>query len=251
MSPDGGAHGGRDAADKLLDFARRLSAEWSDRALSAQELVDFATQAVPHAAGVGLTLVRSDGQPTTLAASNELAGQVDAIEYESGEGPCLDAIEYDDVTVANDLANDERWPKFVERALRETPVRSMFGTRIFISSTERGALNFYAPEVNAFDELDIGIGAMLSLMASIALRHSIEQRRRENLEIALESSRVIGMAMGILMSSKLLTADQAFGSLRQVSQDSNRKLRDVAFDVTQTGMLTGGRPEDPDSEPDA
>lgn len=247
MSPDGGAQGGRDAADKLLEFARRFSAEWSDRALSAQELVDFATQAVPHAAGVGLTLVRSDGKPTTLAASNELAGQVDAIEYDAGEGPCLDAIEHDDITVANDLASDDRWPKFVDRAVRETPVRSMFGTRIFISGNERGALNFYALEVNAFDELDIGIGAMLSLMASIALRHSVEQRRRENLEVALESSRVIGMAMGILMSSKLLTADQAFDSLRRVSQDSNRKLRDVALDVTETGMLNDGKREDPKS----
>jgi ANTAR domain/GAF domain len=237
MSPDGGAHGGRDAADQLLDFAKRFAAEWSDRPLGAEELVNFATQAVPHAAGVGLTLVRSDGKPTTLAASNELAVQVDAIEYESGEGPCLDAIEYDDITVANDLANDERWPKFVERATRETPVRSMFGTRIFLSGNERGALNFYALDVDAFDQLDIGIGATLSLIASIALRHGIEQRRRENLEIALESSRVIGMAMGILMSSKLLTADQAFDALRRASQDSNRKLRDVALDVTETGML--------------
>ena len=240
MSPDGSADSGRKPAEGLLDFARRFSTEWSDRPLSAQDLVDFATNAVPHAAGVGLTLVRSDGQPMTLAASNELAAVVDSIEYETGEGPCLDAIEHDDITIANDLANDERWPKFVERTVRETPVRSMFGARVFLGGQDRGALNFYAAGVQSFDELDVGIGATLSLIASIALRHGIEQRRRENLEIALESSRVIGMAMGILMSSKLLTADQAFDALRRVSQDSNRKLRDVALQVTETGMLPEG-----------
>ncbi|MDT4916803.1 MAG: hypothetical protein QOH89_1503 [Pseudonocardiales bacterium] len=237
MSPDGGPANGRDPAENLLEFARRFSSEWSERPLYPKELVDFAAAAVPNAIGVGLTLVKGDGQPVTLAASNEIAGIVDGIEADTGEGPCLDAIEHDDVTVANDLVNDERWPKFVERAVRETPVRSMFGTRIFLSGKERGALNFYAQEVGAFDQLDLGIGAMLSVIASIALQHANEARRRENLEIALESSRVIGMAMGIVMSSQLMTADRAFEALRKASQDSNRKLRDVALDVTETGSL--------------
>jgi GAF domain-containing protein len=206
MSPDGGEDTARKPAAELLDFARRFASEWSDRALDPKELVDFASI-------------------------------VDAIEYECGEGPCLDAIEYDDITVANDLAHDERWPKFVERSIQETSVRSMFGTRIFLSGKDRGALNFYADEPNVFDQLDIGIGAMLSTIASVALQHSMEQQRRVNLEIALESSRVIGMAMGIIMSSHLVTADQAFDTLRRLSQESNRKLRDVAFDVAETGAL--------------
>src|SRR5438094_7383497 len=131
MSPDGADTTARQAADGLREFARRFATDWSDRPLDAQQLVDFSAHAVPHALGVGLTLVRGNRDPTPLAASNELAGIVDAIETECGEGPCLDAIEYDDITVANDLANEEqRWPKFVERALRETPVRSMFGARI-------------------------------------------------------------------------------------------------------------------------
>jgi ANTAR domain-containing protein/GAF domain-containing protein len=237
MSPDGGHDNAPKHAGQLLDFARQFSADWSERSLEPKELVDFAAKAVPHAIGVGLTLVKSDGQPMTLAASNDLAEIVDHIEYECGEGPCLDAIEYDDVTVSNDLAKDERWPKFVERAVAETPVRSMFGARIFLGGKERGALNFYANEVDAFGQLDLGIGAMLSVIASVALQHANEQRRRENLEVALESSRVIGMAMGIVMSSRLVTADQAFEALRRASQESNRKLRDVAAEVTETGLL--------------
>ena len=238
MLPDGAETTARQAAEGLREFARRFAADWSDRPLDPQQLVDFAAHAVPHAIGVGLTIVRGDRQPTPLAASSELAGIVDAIETECGEGPCLDAIEHDDITVANHLAHDGgRWPKFVERALAETPVRSMFGARIFLGGTDRGALNFYAREPNAFDQLDVGIGAMLSAIASIALQHALEQKRRVNLEIALESSRVIGMAMGIIMANQLCTADQAFDALRRVSQETNRKLRDVALDVSETGTL--------------
>jgi AmiR/NasT family two-component response regulator len=45
------------------------------------------------------------------------------------------------------------------------------------------------------------------------------------------------MAMGILMSSRLLTAEQAFEQLRTASQRLHRKLRDVAAEVTETGAL--------------
>ena len=129
------------------------------------------------------------------------------------------------------------WPKFSARAIEETPIRSMFGVRVFLGGDDRGALNFYAPEPGAFTELDLGIGAMLSTMASLALQNAVAQRKTVNLEIALESSRQIGTAIGILMSSRLITADRAFDELRKVSQHTHRKVRDVAAEVMETGAL--------------
>jgi GAF domain-containing protein len=232
---------GSDAGRELQQFALRFMDEWGGRALNPDELIDFAARAVPNAIGAGLTLIRRDGRPMTLAASNELAAHVDALEYEAGEGPCLDAIEHDDINVVTDLATDDRWPKFADRAVRETPVRSMLGVRIHLGASDRGALNFYAEKVGAFTGLDVGIAATMSTLASLALQHATEQQRSSNLEIALESSRQIGMAIGILMSSRLLTADQAFEELRRTSQQLNRKVRDVALDVNETGVL----PESP------
>jgi ANTAR domain/GAF domain len=228
---------GYDPGHELADFARRFLDEWGGRVLNADDVVDFAAHTVPHAIGAGLTLIRRDGRPTTLAASNELAARVDAIEYECGEGPCLDAIEHDDINVVDNLATDGRWPKFATRAIAETPVRSMLGVRIYLGDNERGALNFYAEELDAFTPLDVGIAATMSTVASLALQHATEQQRSANLQVALESSRQIGMAIGILMSSRLLTADQAFEELRRTSQQLNRKVRDVALEVNETGAL--------------
>jgi AmiR/NasT family two-component response regulator len=45
------------------------------------------------------------------------------------------------------------------------------------------------------------------------------------------------MAMGILMASKLLTAEQAFEQLRKASQHLHRRVREVAEQVTETGQL--------------
>jgi hypothetical protein len=63
------------------------------------------------------------------------------------------------------------------------------------------------------------------------------QSQVANLEIALNSNRDIGTAIGILMNAHLVTQDQAFTMLRTVSQHSHRKLREVANDVIFTGAL--------------
>ena len=61
--------------------------------------------------------------------------------------------------------------------------------------------------------------------------------RAANLEIALRSSREIGAAIGILMSRYRIATDSAFEMLRLVSQHTNRKVREVAADVVETGEL--------------
>ena len=64
-----------------------------------------------------------------------------------------------------------------------------------------------------------------------------------DLERALQNSRDIGVAMGILMASQKVTRDRAFEMLRTVSQDQNRKLYLVAADVADTGALPADPPE--------
>ena len=57
----------------------------------------------------------------------------------------------------------------------------------------------------------------------------------EELQRALGSNRQIGMAMGILMERHRLTPEQAFDRLRDLSQRSNVKLRDLAEEIIYTG----------------
>jgi signal transduction histidine kinase/DNA-binding response OmpR family regulator len=58
-----------------------------------------------------------------------------------------------------------------------------------------------------------------------------------NLENALSSNRRIGAAIGVLMASQKVTSQEAFELLRRTSNESNRKLRDVADSVVLTGTL--------------
>ena len=65
----------------------------------------------------------------------------------------------------------------------------------------------------------------------------VAEEQIEHLRAALVTARRIGAAIGILMGTRRVTDDQAFELLCRVSQDRNRKLRDVADDVMQTGTL--------------
>lgn len=63
----------------------------------------------------------------------------------------------------------------------------------------------------------------------------VTRERAENLEVALESSRLIGAAVGIIMAFHGVTERDAFQILRKASQDGNRKLRALAEEVVLTG----------------
>jgi AmiR/NasT family two-component response regulator len=66
------------------------------------------------------------------------------------------------------------------------------------------------------------------------------RRHIENLERALTTNRTIGVAIGILMARRGLTAEQAFDVLRTASQHANRKMSELADEVVYTGILSGG-----------
>ncbi|HEY3529512.1 MAG TPA: ANTAR domain-containing protein [Nocardioides sp.] len=66
------------------------------------------------------------------------------------------------------------------------------------------------------------------MIAELQADGELSREHAREMEQALRSSRVIGAAIGVLMVSRDLNEDQAFAVLAKASQDSNRKLRDVA-----------------------
>lgn len=74
------------------------------------------------------------------------------------------------------------------------------------------------------------MGAVLDLV------HDLDEQVT-NLKVALQSNRRIGIAIGIVMSQRRITDEAAFLALRGASQNSNRKLRDVAEDVIYAGRI--------------
>ena len=60
---------------------------------------------------------------------------------------------------------------------------------------------------------------------------------RDNVNQAVAAWHRVGLAQGILMTRRQLTADQAFALLKRESQNTHVKLRTIAQTVIQTGDL--------------
>lgn len=223
-------------ATRFADLARELARHTSeDDARTA--IVQAALRAVPGAEHGGLTVLRA-GRFSTEAPSSELPRRVDAIQYELNSGPCVDAILQQTVFRTGDLSSDERWPEFGRRAVTETGVYSMLGFRLYLEGDDTiGGLNLYSTQRDAFDESAELTGGIVATHAAIAMTGVRHRSQADHLRLALESNRQIGVAMGVLMTRQHVTRQQAFDLLRIASQNSHRKLADIAMDVCDTGTL--------------
>jgi GAF domain-containing protein len=65
----------------------------------------------------GITML-VDGAPSTGVFTDSEAPEIDKAQYESGQGPCLDAFRDQSVYRIESTAEDVRWPEFARTAAR-------------------------------------------------------------------------------------------------------------------------------------
>lgn len=224
-------------ADQLSALARELQGQ-QDLAATLRAIVDASLGTVPGPEHASITTISSRRLVATPAATSVLARAADLAQYESGEGPCLDAL-YDKQTVQiPDLASDLRWPAFAERA-RALGVRSMICLQLFVTGDELGALNLYSESAEAFSEESEHVALLFASHAAVAMAGA--QSRHQHGQ-AMVTRDLIGQAKGILMERYKIDGDSAFTLLVTASQRSNVKLNEIALQLTETGDLTTSRP---------
>ncbi|MGB3441436.1 MAG: ANTAR domain-containing protein [Actinophytocola sp.] len=201
-----------------------------------QQIVDAALQVVPGADLVSITLRSSDGVFHTPIQTDRVAAELDQLQYELKEGPCLDAADPAGPAVAasDNLGADRSWPRFGPAAAARG-MGAVLSTALLPDARAprlSGALNIYSCQPGGLRDADQALALLLATHASLALAHTKEvtQERLHNAQLrrAIDSRDVIGQAKGILMSRRGSTADEAFDLLRRTSQNLNVKLVQLA-----------------------
>lgn len=223
-------------AEQLTALARDLQQE-SGIEQVLNEIVRTAIRLIPHASEASISVVKARKSVESRAASGDLPRDVDAVQSETGQGPCLDAAFREQIVRVPNISEEDRWPRFAERAW-DLGARSMLSFQLFVAGDNLGALNVYGETVGAFDEDDEEIGLLLAAHAAVAFADSQEISQ---LNAALVNRDIIGQAKGILMERYKVSAQQAFTMISAASANTNTKLIDVAEHLTQAGELTTGR----------
>lgn len=230
-----------DATASVTDSARRLQ-EARDVDSAMRLAVALAVREIDGADAAALSIVHKRGKVDTPVASNESAQRADELQYVVGEGPCLSAVWEDLVVSVPDIYQESRWPSWSAAVQERTGFRSMLVTRLFTTNDRVGALNLYSTRAHGFDDRDLDHAEALAAHIAIAIRSAQEIA---GLQVALDTRTVLGQATGMIMERYGLTAEQAYAVLARLSSHGNRKIRDLAAEITTTGTAPGlPRPAD-------
>jgi len=221
----------------------RLSPEQALRELAGIVLTDssydavltrathVAKRAIPGADDVSVTMQR-DGAPTTVASSGKLAEEVDETQYDVGRGPCLDAVRTGESVLVSDLADDSRWPSYGPRAVG-LGIASSLSVPLLVDAQPVGAFNIYSLRTGSFDSdsvrrLATDLAGYAAVVLNNASLYFTAASRADQMAEAMKSRAVIEQAKGILMAQRRCSPDEAFEVLVRLSQETHRKLREIA-----------------------
>ena len=208
---------------KLLSTQRTLPAR-------LEAVVAILKRTVPncHAAGISLLV---QGEPTTSAVTDRLAVEVDLVQYETGEGPCLAAISDSNVIRMDVMERDARFAHFAPGSLA-LDINSVLSIPLVVRGGTVGALNIYSHLSNAFDakaeEVVQPMADYAAEVISTSPLYAYALHMVDGLVETLESQAIIAQATGVIMATEQRSAEEAFDRLRELAMASGESMRTVA-----------------------
>jgi GAF domain-containing protein len=185
-----------------------------------QTIVEVACNSVPGFDQVGIATLHK-GKVETRAFTGDLVLRLDEVQYGLREGPCSAALQGTDAV--SSLRAEHRWPRYVPEA-RAAGVRSQMA-KLYLDQDALGGINFYSTISDDVSPNAQALARLFATHAAIALGRAHERR---TLNEALQTRKVIGEAIGILMERHEMNEDRAFAFLVRASSHANIKLRAVA-----------------------
>ncbi|MFL6040788.1 MAG: GAF and ANTAR domain-containing protein [Gaiellales bacterium] len=181
---------------------------------------------------------RHDDALTTIAATNQQWIALDETQYHAGDGPCVTVLDQHDPILLEDISTENRWPEFKETA-EHFGINSSLSVHIPTGDLDdvQASLNLYARQTPKPAEPGASTAEAFADQIAIAMQaveaHRTTAKLAAGLQEAIQSRAVIEQAKGILIAQHGGSPDDAFERLRELSQHSNIKLRDVARRIVE------------------
>jgi GAF domain-containing protein len=195
------------------------------------QITSLAVDTIAGTSGAGISLLDQSGRRITSAATEPLVAQLDDLQYELDQGPCLTAWNDQLVIRADELADETRWTAWCPRAT-ELGMHSVLSAPLTTADRPVGAIKVYSTEVGAYDDKDEELLRRFADQAAIFVAHvqtaEAAERVSDRLKDTLHSREVIATARGMVMSQQNLDADTAYRYLISRSEQESRPLRELA-----------------------
>lgn len=188
---------------------------------------------VTNMTGGGLMLMSGDIPRGSICATDDVSALIEELQYALGEGPCIDAFNFDRAVLEPDLASpvSPRWLAFTRQAV-EAGARAVFGFPLQIGGVRLGALNLYRDEPGPMTDSQHGDALVLAGIAAQAIL--VMQAGAQPGQLATELERtaefesVVHQASGMVAAQLDASVAHALIRLRAYAFGNGRSLRDVA-----------------------
>jgi GAF domain-containing protein len=197
----------------------------------ALEQVIEETDRVLAVDGAGLMLLTEEDVLRYAVASDERGRLLETIQEQVGEGPCVDAFDGTEPTVAADVTADRRWPSF-GRLARQHQLVGVLGVAVGLENGAVGTLNVYSTEPHEWDDGEIeAIQAYARIVASVlrmAADAQLQGKVAAQLQYALDHRVIVEQAKGVLMEREGIDQRAAFELLRRSARSNRERVLNVA-----------------------
>jgi hypothetical protein len=193
-----------------------------------------------------VTAVR-DGAPTTVAASSQIASDVDNAQYADGAGPCLDAL-FTDRPVATDIGSVMAWPGFRDTAW-QLGLRASLSIPLFAAGGRSiAALNLYAHDPEPMTALIGRVWAQYQAGSTVdedlpPLPPGSDQLLA-GIAAAFRVQQIIQQARGRIMARDQVPAEAAYVALCAQAARTGAPIPDTARDIIGGKILRQSKRSD-------
>jgi len=217
---------------KVLQSQRTLGA-----ALAG--IAEAATVSVPgcDAATIAISIA---GRPATAAMTARVALELDLVQYDLNDGPCLTSFRTMSTLRVDLLDQEADFPHFAVAA-QQRGIRAVLSVPATWGNDVVGTMNIYS-RTGPFDETAVSIAEVLAAQVAIAISRSPEFAAAravvEEAQRNADDDADINLATGLLMVEQVCSTEQAQGLLREAANHDEETILEIAHRIIEQHRST-------------
>ena len=186
--------------------------------------------------GAGIMLMSGDVPRGSVCTTDTVSALIEQLQYDLGEGPCVDAYHEDRPVLESDLAEpvNVRWPAFTGPVL-DAGVRAVFGFPLHVGAVRLGALHLYRDRPGPLTDEQHADALVMADIAAQAVLVLQANAPPGQLATALMASAdfqyVVHQASGMVAVQLDVSVAEALIRLRAYAFGNDRPLAEVTRDV--------------------
>ena len=227
-------------SDLARQAAELLTIANTSEPRSLHQLVTLASHQVAACSGATAVLWHGN-EPAVRAASHPDLPGLDDVQLSSGRGPVLDALSGGGPVSCPDTLAETRWPEYASAALR-------CGVRCCVALAYQPGPDAVTLSLSGARPRSLEPGQLAELLTTFggavmgnAAEYGDARRTALQLRAAADSRALVDQAKGMLMQALGCSAEDALDRLRQISQDRNLRVTDVARTIIDSRGARGAR----------